>query len=117
MAIPVTIDGLNLLTDLYLQENLLSMLPDTIGEGGRGEVGWRGGSGRGRSGRGGRREKGGEITVFVAFCKGQGDGGEEKRESSLLTITDPSFAGELSKLGILRLDNNRLTSLPNTFGG
>ena len=55
--------------------------------------------------------------MFVAFCKGQGDGGEEKRESSLLTITDPSFAGELSKLGILRLDNNRLTSLPNTFGG
>lgn len=35
MALPVTIDGLSLLTDLYLQENLLSMLPDTIGE--RGE--------------------------------------------------------------------------------
>lgn len=39
MAIPVTIDGLNLLTDLYLQENLLSRLPDTIGEGGGGEGG------------------------------------------------------------------------------
>ena len=36
MAIPVTIDGLNLLTDLYLQENLLSMLPDTVGKGGGG---------------------------------------------------------------------------------
>ena len=54
MALPVTIDGLNLLTDLYLQENLLSMLPDTIGEGegGGGREEGRGGGGSGRGGGG-----------------------------------------------------------------
>ena len=49
MALPVTIDGLNLLTDLYLQENLLSMLPDTIGEG-EGEGEREGGERRGEEG-------------------------------------------------------------------
>jgi len=34
MALPVTMNGLRDLTDLYLHENLLSMLPDTIGESG-----------------------------------------------------------------------------------
>ena len=56
MALPVTIDGLSLLTDLYLQENLLSMLPDTIGEGGKRKE-REGGGGRGK-GEGGRRGSG-----------------------------------------------------------
>lgn len=56
MALPVTIDGLSLLTDLYLQENLLSMLPDTIGEGGERKE-RVGGGGRG-IGEGGRRGSG-----------------------------------------------------------
>ena len=185
MALPVTIDGLSLLTDLYLQENLLSMLPDTIGEGGERKE-REGGGGRGKE-EGGRRgigegemrerekegkskerrkegeEKGGSgrrgrtavpatwLTsspsqhgiVYHKWTKGnqkkevgreggrengregKGKGGKErgKREEEdhphtlPLMITDPSFAGELSKLGILRLDNNRLTSLPDTIGG
>ena len=56
MALPVTIDGLSLLTDLYLQENLLSMLPDTIGEGGERKE-REGGGGRGKE-EGGRRGSG-----------------------------------------------------------
>ena len=69
MALPVTIDGLNLLTDLYLQENLLSMLPDTIGEGeggggrGEGEAVGEEGEGEGERGRGGSGG-GGRVGVW-----------------------------------------------------
>ena len=60
MALPVTMDGLTELTDLYLQNNLLSCLPDTAGEGEGGGLmsgeggGLMSGVGRGVDVRGGR---------------------------------------------------------------
>ena len=127
MALPVTMDGLAGLTDLYLQDNLLSCLPDTAGErgggGGFGE-GSAGGFGGGFSGRGLQGFWRGVLREGSAGVFREGSAGVFREGSAgtlrgFLEVIRCIFShpGKLPNLIVLNLENNRLGSLPETIDG